>query len=135
MEPIVIEPTEHSAKVNFNISGQLLLEGRSLPENVAEFYNPLVDFVNNLEADAVTFNVNLDYFNTATSKKLLELMKHLDDNNKIGSVLVNWHFEDGDDESVEMAEIYEEKCPIRTKFRYIEHAETVELFERVKLAN
>ena len=132
MEPIVIDATDNSAKVFFNANGYLLLEGRSLPENVAEFYNPLIDFVVKLNVEKVTFDINLDYFNTATSKKILDLLKHLDANNKISKVKINWHYEEGDDDSIEMAEIYEEECIMRTEFQYIKHLETVAVNERIK---
>ena len=45
-----------------------------------------------------------------------------DANNKICSIKVNWHFEEGDEDSVETAEIYEESL-LRVAFRYLEYAE------------
>jgi hypothetical protein len=122
MENIEIEPTSHMPLVDFNTNGKLNLEGRSIPEDATKIYDPLIEFVDQLELDNVSFDINLTYFNTATSKKLLELLKHLDANNKIKTVLVNWKYEEGDDDSVETAEIYEE-CLRRTDFRYIEYVE------------
>jgi hypothetical protein len=122
MEKILSEPTSHLPLVDFNPEGNLKLEGRSIPEDACKLYNPLIEFVDQLNVIHVTFDINLEYFNTATSKKLLELLKHLDANNKIKVVLVIWHFEEGDDDSVETAEIYEE-CLRRTDFRYMELAE------------
>jgi hypothetical protein len=123
MEKIINEPTSHLPLIDFNPEGYLNLEGRSIPEDACKIYNPLIKFVDQLDIIQVTFDINLEYFNTATSKKLLELLKHLDANNKIKTVLVNWHFEEGDEDSVETAEIYEE-CLRRTDFRYMEYAET-----------
>jgi hypothetical protein len=71
------------------------------------------------------FDINLEYFNTSSSKKLLELLKRLDANKQIHSVQVNWHFEEGDEDSVETAEIYEE-CLNRIDFKYYEYAEITE---------
>jgi hypothetical protein len=122
MEKIIFEPTSHLPLIDFNPEGGLKLEGRSIPEDASKIYNPLIEFVDQLNVIQVTFDINLEYFNTATSKKLLELLKHLDANNHIKTVLVNWHFEEGDDDSVETAEIYEE-CLRRTNFRYMEYAE------------
>ena len=134
MKAIVIEPTGHSPRVFFNTNGRLLLEGRSLPEDVTSFYDPLIDFIIELEMDKVILDVNMDYFNTATSKKMLELLKNLDANSKVGSVQINWHYESDDEESLELAEIYEEECTIRTTFQYFEHLETKSLSERVDLS-
>lgn len=124
MKKLVIEQTSHSPYVEFTPKGKLKLEGRSLPENVNTLFNPLIDFVCKLEVESAVLDINLEYFNTASSKKLLELMKNLEANNKVGSVLINWHYEEGDDDSVEMAEIYEELL-MRTEFRYHEFPETV----------
>ena len=123
MENLVIEQTNHTPAVEFYADGKLKIEGRSLPEDVFKLFNPLIEYVCNLEAEKAIFDINLEYFNTASSKKLLELIKSLDANNKVGSVLINWHYEEGDDDSLEMAEIYEELL-MRTDFRYHEFAET-----------
>jgi len=53
-------------------------------------------------------------------------MKHLDANNKIESLLINWHYESDDEDSHEIAEIYE-GCLVRAKFLYREHSEAVDL--------
>lgn len=122
MEQLLIQPTSHSPLVDFNPDGKLKLEGRSIPEDVFILFDPLIDFVQKLENVDVTFDVNLEYFNTATSKKLMELFKHIDANNKIGEIIINWHFEEDDEDSVEMAEIYEESL-LKANFRYLEYAE------------
>ncbi len=122
MEKLVIEATNQSPRVEFNPDGMLKLEGRSFPENASIFYNPLIDYVSELEVMEVILHVNLEYINTASSKKLLELFRRLDSNENIFNVLINWHYEEGDDDSVETAEIFEESLD-RVKFVYSVHAE------------
>jgi hypothetical protein len=61
------------------------------------------------------------------------MFKCLDTNEKIQRVMINWHYEDGDDDSFEMAEIYQEQCQQRSKFKYIRHLETVPLEKRVSV--
>jgi len=122
MEKLFIEPTDCLPLQDFNIDGKLKLEGKSIPEDAAKLFNPLIDFVDQLDVKQVIFDINLIYFNTASSKKIMELLRHLDANNKIKKVLVNWHFEEGDEDSVETAEIYEESL-LRIEFRYLEYAE------------
>ena len=124
MNPISIQPTSHSPLIEFNPNGHLLIEGRAIPEDVFRLFDPLIEFVQNLSDVDVRFDVNLEYFNTATSKKLMELFKNIDANNKIKNILINWHFEEGDEDSIDMAEIYEESL-LKTEFRYHEYAEAV----------
>lgn len=122
MERIFYESSNHSPMVDFNPDGKLTMEGRSIPEDVNKLFYPLIEFAKKLKVEKTTIELNLEYFNTATSKKLLELLKTLDANNNIGEILINWHYEEGDEDSVEMAEIYEE-CLLRVKFQYYEHEE------------
>jgi hypothetical protein len=122
MEKIFFEPTSKLPLVDFNPEGYLLLKGVSIPEDSGKIFIPLIDFVDQLDSNKVTFDINLTYFNTSTSKRLMELLKHLDANNKIKSVSVNWFFEEGDEDSVETAGIFEESLR-RVDFRYMEYAE------------
>lgn len=119
MENLIIEASGHSPRVEFDVNGKLKIEGRSIPEDVSKLFNPLIEFVSSLNIESVIFDINLEYFNTATSKKMLELLKHLEANNHVGKVFINWFFEEGDEDSVEIAEIYEESL-IRSVFRYVE---------------
>lgn len=124
MNAISIQPTSHSPLVEFNTDGRLKIEGRAIPEDVFRLFDPLIEFAQNLSCSSVNFDVNLEYFNTATSKKLMELFKYIDANNSIETALINWHYEEGDEDSLEMAEIYEESL-LKTKFRYHEYAEMI----------
>ena len=122
MDQLLIEATANSPKVEFNPEGLLKLEGRSFPEDATNFYDPLINYVSELESHTVNLHVNLEYINTASSKKLLDLFRELDSNEKIIDILVNWYYEEGDDDSLETAEIFEESLD-RMRFVYSEYAE------------
>ncbi len=122
MENIVIEGTFYTPRVEFYADGRLLIEGRSLPEDVSILYTPLIEWVMGLKAESVVFNINLEYFNSASSKKIMELLKHLDANINIKTLQINWHYEEGDDDSVDTAEIFEESL-LKANFRYLEYEE------------
>ncbi|MBN1598426.1 MAG: DUF1987 domain-containing protein [Bacteroidales bacterium] len=122
MESIVYSQLSSLPEVNFSPDGKMLIKGRSIPEDASEFYSPLIQFVDELQVESAVLDIDLEYFNTASSKKILDLLRHLDANNGIKNILVNWHFEEGDDDSVETAEIYEESL-LRIDFRYHEYAE------------
>ncbi len=102
--------------------GRLLLEGRSLPENVTKFYNPLVEWVAMLKVEVVKIDINLEYLNSASSKKLLELLKVLDANNNIKELIMNWHYESDDEDALESGQIFEELLR-KAEFRYHEYSE------------
>jgi hypothetical protein len=126
MNSIYIEPSRHSPLIDFKVNGKLFIEGRSVPEDVNRLFVPLIEFASQLDAEDVVFDINLEYFNTATSKRMLELLKNLDLNNAIKNLTINWHYEADDDDNFEMGHIYEE-CLTRATFAYKEHLESFSL--------
>jgi hypothetical protein len=128
MEAIYILPKNHTPRVEFYPTGKLLIEGRSLPEDAAKIYNPLIDFAKKLSAQRVNFNINLEYFNSASSKRILEVLRALDSNSVIRELNVIWHYQKGDEDSVEIAEIFDE-CLCRTRFYFTEHSD-IESFNK-----
>jgi hypothetical protein len=122
MESLVIIGTNSSPEVHFKTDGKLSIAGRSLPEDVESFFTPLEEWMMTLEADVVLFDINLEYFNSSSSKKILDLLKILDANTKVRAINIIWHYEEGDDDCLESGQIFEELL-IRSSFKYIEYAE------------
>ncbi len=122
MESLSIIGTNATPNVIFNTNGKLSLAGRSLPEDVELFYGPLEKWMAALEAEEVLFDINLEYFNSASSKKILDLLKVLDANVKVKVIDIIWHYEEGDDDCLESGQIFEELL-MRSSFKYVEYAE------------
>lgn len=124
MKNILLEATSNTPAIRFNVSGRLLIEGRSLPENVLIFYSPLIEWVKNLKAEITRIDVNLEYFNSSSAKKLLEILRSLDANKAIKELIVNWHYESDDEDTFENGKVYEEFMT-KAIFRYHEYSEAV----------
>jgi hypothetical protein len=122
MKNICLEPTSSTPAVRFATDGRLLIEGRSLPENVSKFYNPLIEWVKRLDALVVRIDLNLEYLNSASSKKVLELLRALDTNASIKEFIVNWHYEADDEDSLESGQIFEDFL-VKAEFRYHQYSE------------
>jgi hypothetical protein len=122
MKNLIIEPTSSTPAIQFKTDGRMLIEGRSLPENVMNFYSPLIDWASNLTAEAVLLDINLEYLNSASTKKMLEFLKVLDANNHIKTFIVNWHYESDDEDTLENGQIFEELLR-KAQFRYMEYSE------------
>ena len=126
MEPIKIEGTPKTPTVKFDKSeGVFEIKGRSIPENSVEFYNPLVDWLDNYKEDPLPkteVNIRLEYFNTSSSKCILDVFKKLEAIHKAKyEVIVNWYYEEDDEDMLEAGEDYE--SIIRVPFKMIEIAE------------
>jgi len=122
MNNLIVESTINTPTVKFGTDGRLLMEGRSLPENVTKFYQPLVEWAAMLTAEVVKMDINLEYINSASAKKILELLKVLDANNNIKEFIVIWHYEKDDEDVLENGQIFEELLR-KAVFRYQEYSE------------
>lgn len=121
MEKFFVNPTPKTPKIEFNPNtGEFLLEGRSIPENSLEFYKPLVEWLEKyLEHPKATtlLKVNLEYFNTSTSKCLVEIFRKLETLNENRDVKILWHYEEEDEDMMESGEDFRKiiKVPIELK--------------------
>lgn len=112
MDKYAIEGTPKTPSISFDLSdGVLEIKGRSIPENSIEFYKPLVDSLDRYSSvlkPATTVNVQLEYFNTSSSKCILDVFKKLESIHKTGSsVTINWHYEEDDEDMLEAGEDYQ----------------------------
>lgn len=123
METISIEGTPKTPTINFNMEkGVLEIKGRSIPENSIEFYKPLVDWLEKYAMKPqpkTDVNIQLEYFNTSSSKCILDVFKKLEAIHKGGNeMVINWHYEVDDEDMLEAGEDYQ--AIINVPFKMIE---------------
>ena len=123
MEDLNIEGTPKTPTIRFDMkSGEMLIKGRSIPENSIEFYKPLteaLDAYSESPQGDTKVNIQLEYFNTSSSKCILDVFKKLEKINSGGSsVVINWHYEEDDEDMLEAGEDYE--AIINVPFKMIE---------------
>ncbi len=123
MDPILIEGTSKTPTVKFDAStGILELKGRSIPENSIEFYKPLIEWIEKYGQSPqpkTVVNVQLEYFNTSSSKCILDVFKRLESIVNNGhDVVINWHYEEDDEDMLEAGEDYQ--SIIKVPFKMIE---------------
>ena len=123
MKSLVIEGTPKTPTVKFDSkAGIFEIKGRSIPENSIEFYKPLVNWLDSYKGEPLQktiVDIRLEYFNTSSSKCILEIFKkfeaiHKDKN----EVEVNWYYEEDDEDMLEAGEDYE--SIIRVPFKMME---------------
>ena len=109
MDNLTIEGSAKTPTVEFEGVGKLLIKGRSIPENSIEFYKPVIDWIGaygGAPKDVTEVNVQLEYFNTSSSKCILDVFKKLE--SVTGSeVSVKWYYEEDDEDMLEAGEDYE----------------------------
>ena len=123
MENLVIEGSPKTPTIKFNPEeGKLLIQGRSIPENSIDFYKPLVDILEEYAGnvkETTRVDIVLEYFNTSSSKCILDVFKKLEKINEAGGgVAINWHYEEDDEDMLEAGEDYQ--AIINIPFKMVE---------------
>jgi SiaC family regulatory phosphoprotein len=122
MEALTIPQTTKTPLVNFT-NESLLIEGISIPENSHEFYGQIHRFFDTITSfnSAFTLSMHLDYFNTSSSKEILNIMNRVVAlKNEISSITIKWRVAEDDEEMLETGKLYEEMLGHQFEFVTVE---------------
>lgn len=113
MENLIIQGTRQTPEVEFDgTSGLLKIGGRSIPENSFDFYDPVLKWLDEYISspnETTTLEVMLEYFNTSSSKYILEIFKRFKNLASSGAdVKIKWYYDEDDEEMMETGEDYED---------------------------
>jgi hypothetical protein len=120
MDDLHLEPTKNSPLVEFFTSGKLIIAGSVYPENAKEFFDPLIEWIVKLQSTHVDLDLIIEYINTSSAKKLLELLQKLERNAEIGNRNINWFYQKWDTDMLETGEILAESLSKLT-FKFTEY--------------
>ena len=123
MKSLIIDGTPKTPTIRFDSkTGIFEIKGRSIPENSAEFYKPVVDWLDGYKDEPLpktAVEIRLEYFNTSSSKCILEVFKKFEVIHKAqNEVEVSWYYEEDDEDMLEAGEDYE--SIIRVPFKMME---------------
>ncbi|MES2837876.1 MAG: DUF1987 domain-containing protein [Bacteroidota bacterium] len=114
MEKLHLVGTEDTPEVLLDpSSNKFVISGRSLPEDVTTFYQPIMDWLDALENNplsAIKFDIKLEYFNTASSKLILDILMKLEEIHTSGACKINivWHYQEDDEDMQEAGDEYKD---------------------------
>lgn len=97
--------------VDFNAqSGRCEISGESYLEDTVKFYTPLLEWLDQFietENKPIHFNIKLTYFNTSSSRCILDILNKLKDyEDNDGEVNVTWYYNSEDVDMEEEIEDY-----------------------------
>jgi len=118
MEVLHLEGTEKTPRIILDKSqGVFEISGRSLPDYASGFYKPVIRWFHEYASSpnpATEVIFKLEYFNTATSKLVLDLLSALE---KVNNIQVHWYFNDEDEDMEEAGEDFSELVKIPFIFK------------------
>jgi hypothetical protein len=110
MEELKFAPTKNTPEIILNPDGMIKISGRSIHENAADFFAPVEEWISsyiNSPANVTSVDMELEYFNSASAKIFISLLQ------KITYVtlshkrfIINWYYEDGDEDILERGEYF-----------------------------
>lgn len=117
MEALDIRATNDTPKVLFDPENEIFeISGRSLPEDVVSFYQPLIDWLEEYKDSPnnyTEFVFKYVYFNTATSKLIQDILIKLEEIHDAGhKIRVLWFYEEEDEDMLDLGEEFSENMNI-----------------------
>ena len=119
MDTITLEESSKTPYILMDSDkGIIEIKGRSIPENSVEFYKPLISWLNDYsleEMKPTKVKFQLEYFNTSSSKCILDIFKRLEAMYRKGwDISISWCYDEDDEDMYESGEDYKSilSCPI-----------------------
>jgi hypothetical protein len=122
MEALIIEGTFMTPSVVLDAAnGVYSIGGNSRPENPLAFFKPIFEWFNTYferKKDRLVLSIKLDYFNTSTSKVLLDLFEHFEKECAEGAdVHIIWFHQHDDEDMKDAGEELFELVPVSGELR------------------
>ena len=135
MDKFFLQETEFTPEISFDPEKRVFtIQGVSRPENVMMFFQPVINWLKEyhqliINQPTLKFSINsiklifkLSYFNSASSKMLLQLLENIRQIQNTGiEINVDWYYDNADDQMREDGEDLSSAVDI--PFNYIEIVE------------
>ncbi len=124
MRTFRINGTNLTPKIDFNgTTGEMSLTGKSIFFEKDHFWDGLfiwyMGYLRNPK-DKTILNIDLEYFNTQTSSRLMSLLKMTRFLEKKGLALeVNWTCYDRDEDQLDLIELFENATKIKINVKHV----------------
>jgi hypothetical protein len=123
MEDLIINETQQTPLVVFKLSGELLIQGISLPSNVHDFYDVIYDWIDQFEKQlppAINLTLHFEYFNTSSSLTIHGILKKLIAFKEKGvDVTVTWVYEEEDYDMYDEGVLFQNRVDYQFRFETI----------------
>lgn len=111
MKNLEIKETKYTPEINFNAQkAELLIKGSSYPENTVDFYEPILiwleEFFKFTAIKNVTLNIEINYFNSSSSRVFFEIFDLVEENSNNLKISINWIYDEDNESILEIGEDY-----------------------------
>jgi hypothetical protein len=117
MEILHIVATEDIPEIILDKEKEVFeISGRSLPEDINSFYQPVINWIQGYTRTPnpeTIFKFRFSYFNTASSKIILDILTMFEVMNEEGhNVVIRWYYQKDDEDMLEAGEEFAEMVEV-----------------------
>jgi len=128
MESLFLEATVQTPHIDFDSkTGLMQIKGRAIPDDPDDFWLPILNWFESYllsPCDKTVFQMDLDYFNISSSKRILVLLYKLNELAENGKhVNVQWHYRKSDEDMFEVGQ--DLAYMVRVPFEFVECEEVL----------
>ena len=128
MDKLFLEATVQTPLIDFDPEiGLMQIKGRAIPDDPDNFWLPILNWFESylmLPAEETIFEIDLDYFNISSSKRILVLLYKLNDIADNGRrVNVKWCYNKADEDMFEVGQ--DLAYMVRAPFEFVEIEEVL----------
>jgi len=112
MQKLQIEASQYTPKIRMDAeNGMIEIVGKSYPENTFEFYNPVMEWIEEYfqnPQEKTTINMEIIYFNSSSSKLFFDFFDILEENQEKSQIIINWIYDQENESAKEAGEEFQE---------------------------
>lgn len=120
MQELRIPASKNTPEITMLPTGTIKIKGRSIHENVAEYFEPVEKWVEEYvkdPAELTCVDVMLEYFNSASARVLISVFQNITTVTlKNRKFIFNWYYEDGDEDILERGEYFASVLNVKINF-------------------
>jgi hypothetical protein len=120
MEELRYTATKNTPEVILNPEGKIKIRGRSIHENAVDFFAPVEEWVSEYilsPANVTSVEIALDYFNSASAKVFISILQKVTYVTlKHKKFVINWYYEEGDEDILERGEYFSSILDVPVNF-------------------
>jgi hypothetical protein len=110
MEELRFAATKNTPEIILNPEGKIKIRGRSIHENAVDFFAPVEEWISEYilsPANVTSVEMALDYFNSASAKVFISILQKITYVTlKHKKFVINWYYEEGDEDILERGEYF-----------------------------
>ncbi len=110
-----------------HLNGELKFYGKSCPINAHEFYQPILEWIDNYKKnpkETTVVEFYFSYFNTVSAKNILKIMNKMEAVANSGKqVIIKWLYNKGDEILKEAGKDFEQIVDVKFEFVVIQNKE------------